>query len=211
MRTRYLAMAAGLVLCGPVAAADFGVMETAEPIQTDSFKLVGFPMVTDRDDGNGEGSFALGLGYGLPYGMDVEGQIARDAIATYFGSDIEWNAWTGNRMRVSIGGGAHTVAIDGGGSANGIDSTAIFTYTPIRRLDVNASLDASFEDVNGGDGTDPTVPERWRSDNRYETFYFAPGVEYQLTHNLDVLAEVGLGLNGESDDYGSAGLSWYFR
>lgn len=211
MKTLHLGVAAGLAFCGSAWAADFGVMETAEPIQTNSFKLVGFPLITDRDDGEEEGGFALGLGYGLPYGMDIEGQVARDDTATYFGSDFEWNAWTGYRMRVSIGGGLHTVDLDDGGSANGLDSTAIFTYTPLPRLDLNASLDASYEDVNGGDGTDPALPERWRTDNEYETYYFAPGLEYQLTPNLDVLAEVGLGLNGQSEEYASAGLSWYFR
>ena len=168
-------------------------------------------MVTDRDNGDEEGSFAVGLGYGLPFGLDVEGQVARDDIATYFGSDVEWNAWTGHRMKVSVGGGAHTVDLDGGGSANGADTTAIFTYTPVRHLDVSAALDASYEDVNAGSALEPNLPVRWRSDNQYETAYFVPGLEYQITRNLDVLAEGGLGLNGESDDYLSAGLSWYFR
>lgn len=206
-----LGLVAALALAGPAWAADFGVMETAEPIEPRAFKLVGFPMLTDRDDGAGEGAFAVGLGYGLPHGLDVEGQVARDDIATYFGSDLEWNAWTGHRMRVSIGGGVHTVDLDDGGTANGVDSTAIFTYTPVRRLDLNAALDASFEDVDGGDGTEPALPERWRTDNQYETYYFAPGLEYQLTRSLDLLAEAGLGLSGASDDYASAGLSWYFR
>ena len=211
MKTLKLGIVAGLAFCGSAGAADFGVMETAEPIEPRSFKLVGFPMLTDRDNGEEEGSFAVGLGYGLPHDLDVEGQIARDDRATYLGSDIEWNAWRGYNMKVSIGSGFHTVDLDDGGSVNGADTTAIFTYTPIRRLDLNAALDASIEDVDGGDGSDPLLPERWRSDNRYETVYFAPGLEYQLTRNLDLLAEVGLGLNDESDDYGSAGLSWYFR
>ena len=206
---------ASLALCGSASAADFGVMESAESIEPKAFKLTAFPLLTDRDRGGGdsdeESAFAVALGYGLPYGLDVEGQVARDDIATYFGSDVEWNAWSGYRMKVSIGGGLHTVDFDDGGSANGVDTTAIFTYTPIRRLDVNAALDVSYEDVNGGSGLEPNLPERFRSDNRHETVYFAPGLEFQMTRNIDLLAETGIGLNDASDDYLGAGLSWYFR
>lgn len=211
MKTSNFGVLAALAVCGPLWAADFGVMETAEPIQPRGFKLVGFPLLTDRPGNDAEGAFAVGLGYGLPFALDVEGQVARDDVATYFGSDVEWNAWTGYGMRVSIGSGVHTVDMDDGGRVNGLDTTVIFTYTPILRLDLNASLDASYEDVDGGDGTEPTMPARWRTDNEYETAYFAPGLEYQLTRTLDVLAEGGIGLTSESDDYVSAGLSWYFR
>ena len=202
---------AGLALCHSAWAVDFGVMETAESIEPKAFKLVGFPLLTDRGNDNEESAFAVGLGYGLPFGLDIEGQVAHDDQANYFGSDVEWNAWSGYRMKVSIGSGLHTVDLHDGGRANGADTTAIFTYTPVRHLDVNAALDASYEDVNAGSGIDPTLPERWRSDNRYETAYFAPGIEYQLMRNLDLLAEVGLGLTDQSDDYASAGLSWYLR
>ena len=207
---------ASLVVCGSAAAADFGVMETAESIEPKAFKLVGFPMLTDRNranrDSDEEGSFALGLGYGLPYGLDVEGQVARSDEATYFGSDVEWNAWSGYGMKVSIGSGVHSVDFERGGSANGVDTTAIFTYTPVRHLDVNAALDASWEDVNADLELAPGAErDRFSFDNDYETAYFVPGLEYQLTRNVDLLAEAGLGLNGASDDYLGAGLSWYFR
>jgi len=52
---------------------------------------------------------------------------------------------------------------------------------------------------------------RFPVDGQYETYYAVPGVGYHLTHNLDLLAEVGVGLNGESDNYVSGGMSWFFR
>lgn len=211
MKARNLAVLAGLALSGPAWAADFGVMETAESIEPRAFKLEGFPMLSDRPSGNEEGGFAVGLGYGLPFGLDIEGQVARDDVATYYGSDVEWNAWTFNRMKVSLGSGVHTIDIDRGGTASGADATAIFTWTPVRRLDLNAALDASYEDVNAGSTFEPDLPGRWRSDNQYETYYFAPGIEYSLLRDLDLVAEVGIGLNGASDDYAGAGLSWYLR
>jgi hypothetical protein len=212
MKTLNLGMVAGAALrCGSAWAADFGVMETAESIEPKAFKLVGFPLLSDRPSGDEAGAFAIGLGYGLPFNLDVEGQVARDDVATYYGSDVEWSPWRYGRMQVSLGSGFHTIDIDRGGSTNGADATAIFTFTPIHRLDLNAALDASYEDVDAGSLQEPNLPERWRADNEYETYYFAPGLEYALMRDLDLLAEVGIGLNGASDDYASAGLSWYIR
>jgi hypothetical protein len=205
-------LAAGLAFCGTASAVDVGVMETAEPIQPKQFKLSAYPLGFDRrgtDDD--EGAFAVGLGYGLPYGLDVEGLVARSDVGTYYGSDVEWSAWRHlNWVNFSFGGGIHTVDLDGGGLVSGIDTTAIFTFSPTQRLDLNAALDASFEDVNVDEGSPLPSDARFRADNEFETVYFAPGLEFQLTRHLDLLAEVGVGLNGTSDDYAGAGMSWYF-
>lgn len=211
MKRYGLGVLASAALCSSAWATDFGVMETAEPIEPQSFKLVGFPLMSDRDGSDDQGAIALGLGYGLGNGLDVEVLAARSDIATTLGADLEWNAWTADRVRLSLAGGLHGADLDAGGSARGLDATAIFTFTPMDRLDLNAAFDGSFEDVSGGANADPGLPQRWRTDNEFETAYVVPGVEYQLTHNLDLLAEGGLGLNNESDDYLSAGLSWYFR
>jgi hypothetical protein len=200
-----------LGICGTAAAADFGVMESAEPIEPKVFKLTGFPMLVDRGT-HGDDAFALALGYGLPNDMDVEAQVAYVDNATLFGVDLEWNAWKADRMRFSIAGGGHSADLEDGASAIGADATAIFTYTPVARLDVSAALDAALDDVNVRESAvAPPADARFTEDGRYDTYYFVPGLEYQLTRNLDLLAEGGLGLNGESDDYLSAGLSWYFR
>lgn len=198
-------------LCAPAFAADFGVMETAEPIEPQRFKLGGHPIVTDAAHGPVEDGFAVGVGYGLPYGLDVEGQIARYEDATYFGSDLEWSPWRNHVLQFSFGGGVHTIDLPDGGVANGLDSTGIITFMPAPRLDVSIALDLTFEDVDVEAEGAGTPDGRYATDNTYETVYAVPGVEYQLSHNLDVLGEVGVGLNGASDDYFSAGLSWYFR
>jgi hypothetical protein len=211
LKTRLVAALAALTACGSVAAADFGVMESAEAIEPHTFKLTGFPMLVDRGT-HGDDAFALALGYGLPNAVDVEGQVAYVDDATLFGADLEWNAWTADRMRFSIGGGLHGADLERGASAVGADATAILTYTPVARLDLNAALDAAVDDVNVRESAALPPPDaRFTEDGRYDTYYFVPGVEYQATRNLDLLAEVGVGLNGESDDYFSGGLAWYFR
>jgi len=210
VKVRIVAALAALTVYGNAAAVDFGVMETAEPIEPRTFKLSGFPMLVDRSR-HGDDAFALALGYGLPNDMDVEVQVAYIDRATLYGADLEWNAWTAERMRFSIGGGLHGADLEQRARAVGADVTAIFTYAPTERLDVNATLDAAVDDVNVRESGAVPSDLHFTEDGRYDTYYFVPGVEYQLTRKVDLLAEVGVGLNGDSDNYVSAGASWYFR
>lgn len=201
-----------LAVCGAAGAADFAMMETAARINQGTFKLSGFPVVIDREraDADAETGFAAGLGYGLRYDMDVEGHVARYEDGTFTGADLEWNAWRSGPMAFSIGSGLHGADLDGGGYAAGADGTAIFTYSPMHRLSLSAALDATFDDVNNR-GTDVPADSRFPTDGQYERYYAVQGIGYQLTRNIDLMAEVGIGLNGESDDYASGGMSWYFR
>ena len=201
-----------LAVCGVAGAADFAMMETAARIQQGSFKLSGFPVVIDRDraDAGAETGFAVGLGYGLRYDMDVEGHVARYDDGTFTGADLEWSAWRSGPMAFSIGSGLHGADLDGGGYAAGADATAIFSYSPLHRLSLSAALNAAYDDVNNRDASAP-ADSRFPTDGQYERYSAVPGVGYLLTRNIELMAEVGLGLNGESDDYVSGGMSWYFR
>ena len=212
MRALNVAALAGLALCGSASAADFAMMETAERITEGTFKLSGFPVVIDRGnaDDDAETGFAVGLGYGLPYDLDIEGQVAAYEDGTYAGADLEWNAWRGNRMAFSISGGLHGADLEKSGSAVGVDGTLIVSYNPIERLALSAALDAAYDDVNDRDASAP-ADARFPTNGQYETYYAVPGISYLLTRNIDLLAEVGVGLNGDADNYVSAGASWYFR
>jgi len=210
MRALNVVALAGLALCSSAGAADFAMMETAERISEGSFKLSGFPVVIDRDRADTESGLAVGLGYGLPHNLDIEGQVAGYGDGTWVGADLEWNAWRNGPMSFSIGGGVHGADLEGSGSAAGADATAIFSYYPIERLALSAALDAAYDDVNNRDASVP-ADARFATDGQYETYYAVPGIGYQLTRNIDLLAEVGVGLNGISDNYASAGMSWYFR
>ena len=211
MKAIKVAVAGSLfAMCGVAGAADFAMMETADRINQGTFKLSGFPVVIDRDGADAERGFAVGLGYGLRYDLDVEGHVARYDEGTFTGADLEWNAWRWNRMAFSIGSGLHGGDLEDGGTALGGDGTAIFSYRPLTRLTLSAALDASYDDVNNRDASVP-AGSRFPTDGQYERYYAVQGVGYQLTRNIELMAEAGFGLNGESDDYVSGGMSWYFR
>jgi len=198
-----------LAACAAAGAADFAMMETAERINQGTFKLSGFPVVIDRADADAERGFAVGLGYGLRYGMDVEGHVARYEEGTFTGADLEWNAWRRGPMALSIGSGLHGADLDGGGTLLGTGGTAIFSYSPLSRLTLSAALDAAYDDVNNRDNA--PAGSRFPTDGQYERYYAVQGVGYRLTRNVELMGEAGFGLNGESDDYVSGGMSWYFR
>lgn len=211
MKVRTCAALVALACSGSAAAVDFGVMESAEPIEPRTLKLTGFPMLVDRSV-HGDDALALALGYGLPGNLDLEAQVAVIDRATLFGADLEWSAWTAGPLRVSVAGGLHGADLDFGARAIGADATAILTWTPRARLDLNLALDAALDDVNVRESAPPPPSAtHFTEDGRYDTYYAVPGVEFQVSRNLDVLAEVGVGLNRESDNYASAGLAWYFR
>ena len=213
MRTLKVAALAGslLAVCGTAGAAEFAMMETAERIADGTFKLSGFPVVVDRDRAAGNDTgFVVGLGYGLPYDLDIEGQVAGYDDGTFLGADLEWNAWRQGRMALSIGGGLHGADLDGSGYAAGADGTLILSYTPMQRLSLSAALDAAYDEVNNREAGAP-VDSRFPTDGEYETYHAVPAIGSVLTRNIQLLAEVGFGLDGDSDDYASAGMSWYFR
>ncbi len=206
-----------LAVCGSAGAAEFAMMETADHVADGTFKLSGFPVMVDRDGARDDVGLAVGIGYGLPpqrldvpRNLDVEAQLASYDDGTFIGADLEWTAWREGRLAFSLGGGLHGADLDAGGRATGVDGTAIMSYRPLPRLELSAAFDAAYDDVNGRDGAvDPG--SRFPTDGHYETYYAVPGASYQLTRNIDLFGEVGLGLNGDSDDYVAAGLSWYFR
>lgn len=206
--TLFVPAAAAALFASAASALDFGVMETAEPIEPRHFKLTAYPLAL-RNGGHttADGGFAVGLGYGLHHGVDVEGLYARFDDATIYGSDVEWQPWRSGDLLFSFGGGAHLIDRDSGGRIRGIDSTAIFTFLATPRLHLNTALDLSLEDVDAEDREGRGL----EVDNRYETAYFVPGIQYKFSRNLEAIGEVGVGLNDEATDYASAGLSWYFR
>jgi hypothetical protein len=198
-------LTAGIAWAGSASALDFGVMESATPIEANALKLTGYPIAIRNNDRAGDdGGFVFGAGYGLFHGFDVEGTIARYDNATAYGSDVEWQPWRNEYVAVSFGGGGHFIDVEGGnGDVRGLDTTGMLTWLATPRLELNGAIDISVEDVD--------VPAGRLEDDRYETIYFAPGVTFRLLHDLELIGEVGLGLNNAARDYAGAGVSWYFR
>jgi len=204
MRIRGMLAALGVLTlaAGSAEAQDFGVMESAEIIETGNFKLAGYPILVFGDDGvDDELGFAVRGGYGFSDRFDAELGVA-------FLGDLLFLGVNGELLLVgpppgtagaslSARGGVHYVQSDME-DAPGLDLAAILSAPLGQRIEFVGALDYGrrflddpLEDVN--------------------TFHLVPGVEVAITEQLDLLAEFGFGLNDEASHYLSAGLAFYLR
>jgi hypothetical protein len=202
-----LALVAGIACASSAAAIDFGVMETADVVRSGDFKFIAFPLaVRDGPRREHDSGVNVGLGYGLGANVDAEFQVGVYDDFTFFGADLEWSYRNGQPLELSIGGGAHKVDSDFG-FPWGVDVTHIVSYTPASapNLRLIGSLDAAFE------YTDAAYAAAIGAEHEeYWVTYAVPGVQYRFTQDVDLIGEVGVGLNDDSYDYVAAGISFYF-
>jgi hypothetical protein len=181
----------------PALAQNF-LMNSAETINEGNFKISGFPTILLGEDGaDSEWGIATRLGYGLTPSFDVEAKLAFfDGYKTY-GADAEYWLAKG-RTDVSLSAGARKSDFDGGGGSTAIDLAAIASRSIGDSLEGYLGGSLSFESFDDVDG-------------RSESFYIVPGIEYRLAKDIDLLAEIGLGLTDGSPNYLSFGVSYYVR
>jgi hypothetical protein len=179
-------------------AQDFGVMESAETINQGNFKLKVNPMflLGDSDTTGVAGS----AGYGFTPRFDAEFNLAAYDGVTLFGGNVEYWLLKGDpRLDVSGSLGFHYANRDFG-DETGIDLNVIASHHLTPRLDIYGALDMAFN--------------KFRDDfpnNDYTQAHLVPGIEYKLHDDLDLLAEVGLSLNDNGDEYLSIGVAYYLR
>ncbi len=78
MRLRHVTAITALGLALPICAAaqDFGVMNSAETIRRDNFKLMANPIVVfGKDSADNEIGVAFVGGYGFTDNFDIEGKV----------------------------------------------------------------------------------------------------------------------------------------
>lgn len=205
-----LLCAAALACTAPAFALDFGVMESADPIEPRAFKFHAYPLAL-RDDHRAlyeEGAgITLGGGYGFAPGFDVEVLVASYPDTTLVGSDVEWTFLDQSQLDLSLAAGAHFGNHDLG-DQRGVDLTGLASYTFLRQpaLTANAAIDVAFDEID--------LDRRYAGrgiDDRYATSYFVPGLQWRATRDLDLIGEVGIGLDADASDYAGFGLSYYFR
>ena len=206
---KILLLAAGTFCAVPAYAADFGVMEAADTVTPRHFKLEGYPMAirsNERTGGEDERGFSGSLGYGIIDNLDVEGRVTRFSDATYYGGNGEYMFYNAYRVQLSAASGAHYAHTDFGNQW-GLNFASMSSYTPpaLPKMKLNGAINVAWDKP---DFTGPRVVDR---NDPYFTAYAVPGVQYRVIRDLDVIGEVGLGLNGDSSDYVSAGLSYYLR
>lgn len=189
-----------------VGAQDFGVAESAETIDAGTFKVRVNPMFLFGRDGQGdEVGAALRLGYGVTDRFDIEGGAAIYDDFTFFGADAEYwlvqDAAGNNAFDLSVIAGFH---LGNGGDFNldtrGFDLTFLASKRTSERLEIYGALDFAFESIR-----------EEGFDHSYTPVHLVPGLEYRVADDVDLLGEIGLGLNDEARHYVTLGLAFYFE
>jgi hypothetical protein len=203
VRLRIFIVFSAIALAVPAAAGaqDFGVLNSAETINRGNFKLTGAPVVVFGKNGADDdvGISASG-GYGFTDRFDVEGRASFFDGVKFFGADAEYWFLKNRRVDVSGAAGFHF----GNGSnrfdTTGIDLTFLASGQVAPRLELYGGLDVAFNSIN----------EDFIDDD-YTTVHLVPGVEYRIAEDIDLVAELGLGLNDDSYHYLAGGIAFYFR
>lgn len=184
---------------GSAHAQNF-LMNSAETINKGNFKISGFPTVLlGEDDAGNEWGIATRLGYGFTPSLDVEAKLAFFDGLKIYGADAEYWLVKG-RTDVSLSAGAHQADFEGeGADSTAFDLAAIASRNVGNSLEVYVGGSLSFESIDDAD------------DSSFKRFYVVPGIEYRLAKDIDLLAEIGIGLTDESPNYLSFGVSYYVR
>jgi len=201
VRFRRLVLIAAVAVFAPAAASaqDFGVMESAETINTGNFKLSVNPMFVFPDDADNEIGVGLRFGYGFTPRFDMEAKAAFYDGLYFFGGDFEYWLVKNQSWDVSGGAGLHFAGGDFATDSTGIDLTLLASRHIARRLEFYGALDVAIESVDDDEGED------------FTTVHLVPGIEYAISDDLDFVAEAGFSLNDDGSHYVSVGLSYYIR
>ena len=193
----FLAAAILLVIAVVEVSAQDVVMNSAETINQGNIKLALFPTVLFGKNGAGSSWGIAGrVGYGLTPRFDIEAKAANFQGLTYFGVEAEYWLVKGGSLNVSAALGGHLTDSKGGADSSGIDTTLLFSTSPVLNLELYGGLKLAFDSFKN-------------SDNNFTRAHIVPGLEYRLSDNLDFLAEFGIALNDNSNNYASVGLALY--
>jgi hypothetical protein len=203
VRIRSFTVCLALLLATPVVAAsqDFGVLNSAETINRGNFKLTGAPMVIFGKNGaDDDAGVSIAGGYGINDRFDVEGRVSFFDGVKFFGADAEYWLRKNRPVDFSVAGGFHIGNGDQQFDTTGIDLTFLASGRVAPRLEIYGGLDLAFNSIN----------EDFIDDD-YTTVHLVPGIEYSIAEDIDLVAEVGLGVNDDSHHYVAGGLAFYFR
>jgi hypothetical protein len=187
-----------LVLPAIAQAQDFGIVESAETINVHNFKLRANPMILfGKDGGDGQVGAAVAFGYGFTPRFDMEGQAAFYDGVTFFGANAEYWVIKEHPFDFSIAGGLHRRTGSKTADLTGVDLTFLGSGHVNKRLEIYGGLDLAFEGVG--------------QDGGFKTVHLVPGIEYKISDEIDLDAEVGLALNDVARNYAAISLAFYVR
>jgi hypothetical protein len=189
-----------MALGAPSAQAQNILMNSAETINKGNFKIGVFPTVLLGEDGADSNWGAFGrVGYGFTPRFDVEAKLALFDDLKIYGLDAEYWVVRESPVDVSVSLGLHKANADFGADSTAIDTALLVSDHVTPRLELYGGLSVSFESLDD-------VP-----DSDFTRAYVVPGLEYKVSDQLDLVAEVGVGLNDDSPNYVSFGLALYLR
>jgi hypothetical protein len=188
----------------PAHGQSVPLLQSAETLKKSNYKLVVAPAyVLGKHGANGVFGLAGRAGYGFTDRFDAELKTAIYEHQTFFGGDAEYWLIKDAGVNLSMAAGLHWVF----GSGNRYDTMGI-ELTPLASIAVQPGCDlylgfnAAFEKISDAPAN---------VDDTFTRTHLIPGIEYKLSENMDLAAEIGLGLNDNSWHYLSAGIEFYFR
>jgi len=192
----------------PAAAQYIGVMQSAETMDKGTFKLMVGPVLAFGENGadNEFGIVARG-GYGFTDRFDAEAKLGFFENSTFVGADGELWILKGQEKHAgldfSLAGGVHWVlGKDNNSDIMGFELTPLLSGHVSKNLELYGALDVSFESIKD-------APEGF--DDTFTRLHLVPGIEYRLSDNVDLVGEIGIGLNDDSWSYVGGGIAFYLR
>jgi len=177
-------------------------MGSAETINPGNFKLMANPIVVFQDGAaDNEVGISLLAGYGFTDRVDAEARVAFYDNVSFLGGDVEYWILKNGGLDLSAAGGFHVGWGDQVANSKALDLTVEGSGRIAPRLELFGALDVARYSLDIDD----------RFDNDYTTVHLVPGIEYALSDNLDLVAEIGIGLNDDSSNYVSGGIAFYIR
>lgn len=205
-----IVLVAGLSLCFalPAAAQYIGILQSAETNDRGTFKLMVAPiMAFGEDDADNELGVAARGGYAFTDRFDAEAKLGVFENGTFFGADGEYwilkDAEKDAGLDISLTGGIHWMSGKKGAfDTVGFEVTPQFSGHVTKNLELCGALDASFESIQDAPAG---------ADDSFTRLHLVPGIEYRLSDTVDLVGEVGIGLNDDSFTYASVGIAFYLR
>ena len=210
MRITRSVVAAAICLCFglPAAAQYIGVLQSAETMDRGTFKLMVAPiMVFGKNGADDEFGGAIRGGYAFTDRFDAEAKLGFFDNSTIVGADGEFWILRGKEedtgLDISLTGGAHWIfGSNGNFDIIGLEISPQFSGHVTKNLELCGALDASFESIQDA--------PQWMDDT-YTSLHLVPGIEYRLSDSVDLIGEIGIGLNDDSFTYAAVGINFYFR
>jgi len=179
----------------PVVAQD-AVMSDGRLRGTESLRITAYPAVAF------EGENAVGVvgraAYGLGESLAVDARLGLYGDLLYFAAQAQLGAGEVGGFELTLGAGLHRSDFEGPIDVLGVDALLLAARPVSGDLRAYGALDLDFER--------PGAPFA-----RFTRAHAVVGLEAPLLADLRALAEVGVGLNGASSHYFSAGLALSLR